>query len=154
VAELHHAAELIGAALYADGYYGVVGVDAMIGRDGVLYPCLEINARFNMATYQNQLTEQFIPAGRHAIAATFHLRPSRVHSFAELAAALGGDLFDGKNPPGMLVNGFATLNAAAAPGSFHGRVYGVCIADDPDSALALRARCAERLRTLAENESE
>jgi hypothetical protein len=153
LAELHHSAEIIGAALYADGYYGVVGVDAMIGPGGVLYPCLEINARFNMATYQNQLAERYISDGRHAIAATFHLRPSRAHSFAELTAALGGYLFDGKNTPGMLINGFATLNAAASHGSFYGRVYGVCIADDPDSAFALRGRCEEQLRALVENES-
>jgi hypothetical protein len=150
VSGLRESAQLIGAALYADGYYGVVGVDAMIGPDGVLYPCLEINARFNMATYQNQIAELFVHNGRYAVATTFHLRPSRVYSFAEVATALGGELFVGKNTSGILINCFATLNAAAASGSFHGRVYGICIADDPDSALELQAACEKRLRALAD----
>jgi D-alanine-D-alanine ligase-like ATP-grasp enzyme len=147
---LHESALLIGRALHADGYYGIVGVDAMIGPDGVLYPCLEINARFNMSTYQSRIAERFLSAGRHAIAATFNLKPSRAHSFAEVAAVLGRSIFDGTHVPGVLVNNFATLNAGIGPGDgpFHGRIYGICIAADAGSALALRSRTEERLRTL------
>ncbi|MEE1838761.1 ATP-grasp domain-containing protein [Streptomyces sp. NPDC088190] len=155
LATLHESAQLIGRALYADGYYGVVGVDAMIGPDGTLYPCLEINARFNMSTYQGRIAERFVSEGRHAIAATFNFKQSRAHSFAEVAATLGQSMFDGTNAPGVLVNNFATLNAGvtAGVGPFHGRIYGICIADDRDSALALRSRSDERLRTLMESES-
>jgi len=155
LAGLHEAANLIGRALHADGYYGLVGVDAMIGPDGTLYPCLEINARFNMSTYQNRFAERFIPEGRHAIAATFNLRPSRAYSFAEVASALGSLLFDGENVPGVLINNFATLNAGVGPGAgpFHGRLYSICIADDPDEALDVRNRCEASLHTLMGTES-
>jgi hypothetical protein len=147
--ELRRAADLIGRALFADGYYGMVGVDAMLGRDGTLYPCLEINARFNMATYQSRVAERFIGPGRHAIATTISLRPRRRHSFDEVADALGDLLFDGSGRPGLLVNNFATLNAAARDGGqFHGRVYGICIADDADAALRLQYRTEEILREL------
>jgi carbamoylphosphate synthase large subunit len=155
LAELQEAAQVIGRALHADGYYGVVGVDAMIGPDGTLYPCLEINARFNMSTYQSRIAERFIADGRHAVAATFNLKLSRAHSFGEVAAALGRHLFDGTNLPGVLVNNFATLNAdvGSRPGPFHGRIYGICIAADAEEALALRHRTEGYLRALVKSGS-
>lgn len=150
-AELHHATRTIGAALYAEGYFGMVGVDAMLGADGTLYPCLEINARFNMSTYQSRIAERFIPAGSHAIAATIGLRPSRSHTFGEVADALGELLIDGPGRTGVLVNNFATLNAAAAEGGFHGRLYVICVADSADAALALRQEAEQRLHRMVEN---
>jgi D-alanine-D-alanine ligase-like ATP-grasp enzyme len=155
LAGLEEAARVIGRALHADGYYGVAGVDAMIGPDGTLYPCLEINARFNMSTYQSRIAERFIADGRHAVAATFNLKLSRAHSFRGVAAALGRDLFDGTNLPGVLINNFATLNAGvgSGPGPFHGRIYGICIAAGADEALAVRNRTEECLRALTENGS-
>lgn len=150
---LFDATQALGRALFAEGYYGMVGVDAMLGPDGVLYPCLEINARFNMSTYQNRISERFIPAGKHAIAATFRLRPHRPHTFGELAGALGELLFDGSGRPGVLLNNFATLNAAAAaqPGNdFHGRLYGICIAEDPGAVARLRQQVDSRLADLVE----
>jgi hypothetical protein len=138
--ELHEAGEVIGKVLFTEGYYGMVGIDAMLGRDGTVYPCLEINARFNMSTYQSRIAERFVGAGKHAVAATIGLRPHRRHTFDEVVAALGNLLHDGSGQPGFLINNFATLNAAAVDGNqFHGRIYGICIADDPAGALALRA---------------
>ncbi|WP_165984855.1 ATP-grasp domain-containing protein [Streptomyces sp. YIM 98790] len=149
-AQLHDAVQVIGEALYAEGYYGMVGVDAMLGRDGTLYPCLEINARFNMSTYQSRIAERFIPEGRHAIAATFGLRLSRRHRFAEVEAALGDLLMDRPGRTGLLINNFATLNAAdTGEGGFHGRLYGICVADGPDTALAVRREAEQRLREMA-----
>src|SRR5260370_32803643 len=147
-AELMAATETIGAALYAEGYYGMVGVDAMLGPDGTLYPCLEINARFNMSTYQSRICERFIPPGAHAVAATIGLRPARAHSFDEVSAALGDLLFDGSRRPGVLVNNFATLNAAAGGGGFHGRLDLCCVADSGEAALAVREAAEGRLQRL------
>lgn len=151
-AELHHAAEVIGAALFEEGYVGVVGVDAMLAPGDVLYPCLEINARLNMSTYQSRIAEELLPADAHAIAATVHLRPSRRHSFAEVARALGGLLLDGGEGPGVLINNFATLNAAApvGGGEFAGRLYLVCAAGSPEEAAQLRTEAVERLVRMAE----
>jgi hypothetical protein len=149
LAVLHHAGEVIGAALFAEGYYGMVGIDAMLGKDGVVYPCLEINARFNMSTYQSTLAERFVGEGKHAVAATIGLRPHRTHTFAEVAEALGDLLFTGEDRPGLLINNFATLNAAATEGEdFHGRIYGVCIADSAEAALQVRADAEQALEKL------
>jgi hypothetical protein len=145
------ATQALGRALFAEGYYGMVGVDAMLGPDGVLYPCLEINARFNMSTYQSRISERFIPAGKHAIAATFGLRPHRPHTFGEVTGALGELLFDGSGRPGVVINNFATLNAAAQPGEdFHGRLYGICVADDPEAVFRLRQQVEGRLENMVE----
>ncbi|MDT0267369.1 ATP-grasp domain-containing protein [Streptomyces sp. DSM 44915] len=153
-AELRTAVELIGAALFEEGYHGVVGVDAMLTADGTLYPCLEINARFNMSTYQSRIAERFIPAGHHAIAATFGLRPSRPHTFPEVADALGELLLRTPGRSGVLINNFATLNAAATgTGSFHGRLYGICVAPTAEAALTVRDTAEHRLRELTEGQA-
>jgi hypothetical protein len=52
--EIADAAEKIGARLYADGLFGVVCVDALLGTDDLVYPVLEINARLNMSSYQGR----------------------------------------------------------------------------------------------------
>jgi len=150
-AELQEAVQKIGRALHEEGFFGLVGVDAMLATDGTLYPCLEINARFNMSTYQSRIAERFIPDGAHAIAATFGLRPSRVHSFTEVAEALGDLLLDEGRTTGVLVNNFATLNAAATDGSFHGRLYAICVAESADAALELRQEAEARLQRMVGN---
>jgi D-alanine-D-alanine ligase-like ATP-grasp enzyme len=152
-AELQDAVRKIGKALHEEGYFGLVGVDAMLAADGTLYPCLEINARFNMSTYQSRIAERFIPDGAHAIAAQFALRPARVHTFAEVAAALGELLLDEGRTTGVLVNNYATLNAAATDGSFHGRLYAICVADSAEAALELRQEAEARLQRMVGSQS-
>ena len=147
--QLHEATQRIGRALHEEGYFGLVGVDAMLARDDTFYPCLEINARFNMSTYQSRIAERLIPDGAHAIAATIGLRPSRVHSFDEVRRALGELLLDGAGRAGVLINNFATLNAAAVEGVFHGRIYAICVAESAEAALAVRTEAERRLNEMA-----
>lgn len=149
IGQLQAAAEVIGAALAREGYYGLVGVDALLGADDTLYPCLEINARFNMATYQNRIAERFLGPGRHALATVFDLRPTRAHGFDEVRAALGPLLLQDPGPDstGVLINNFATLNAAVTPGRpSHGRIYAVCFGAGAEQA-AQTAKAAHRALT-------
>lgn len=149
-AELTAAADAIGKVLFADGYFGVVGVDALLGPDGTLYPCLEINARFNMSTYVRRVAERHVLPGRHALAAAISLRLHRRHSFDEVAGALGELLLAGSGQSGVLVSNFATLNAAAEQhGSFRGRLYVLCVASNPARVVALRGEAERRLRDMA-----
>lgn len=46
----------IGELMYSQGYNGVLGVDAMITKDGVFIPIIEINARFTLSTYTSFLS--------------------------------------------------------------------------------------------------
>ena len=146
IAQLEAAAEVIGKSLAAEGYLGLVGVDAIVGADETIYPCLEINARFNMATYQNRVAERHIPAGRHALATTFDLKLGRTHGFDELRAALGGLLFDGRGPRGVLINNFATLNASIQAGrEGYGRLYAICVGADEQDVRELRQQTEDLL---------
>lgn len=152
--ELRHATRVIGEALHAEGHYGMVGVDAMLGRDGTLYPCLEINARFNMSTYQSRIAELHVPPGAHAVAATITLTVTGEPTFDDVATALGDLLLDGSGRPGVLISNFATLNAGATPDepdrARHGRLYAVCVAGDDESALSLRAAAEQALQKLVD----
>ncbi|SEK74217.1 ATP-grasp domain-containing protein [Streptacidiphilus jiangxiensis] len=126
-------AHALGKRLAADGYHGVVGVDAMIEQHGGLLPVVEINARNNMATYQTRLQERFVPEGAVALARQYRLRLCRPLAFDELRERLDGLLLaPGRDRgSGLLVDGFATVNAAHgahAPGEpFTGRLHALVI---------------------------
>lgn len=155
VAQLEDAAQVIGKALAGEGYFGLVGVDAILAADGTLYPCLEINARLNMATYQNRVAERLVPAGRYALATSFELRPGRIHDFDEVRRALGELLCQpdpatrGTGARGVLINNFATLNAALEAGREpYGRVYAICIGADVDDVRRLSTAAESALQRM------
>jgi hypothetical protein len=156
--------EAVGKRLAADGYHGVVGVDAMLERDGGLLPLVEINARNNMATYQARLHERFLAGtdsgsdsgtgdGPLALARQYQLRLARPLGFAELRDRLGGLLLDAADPThGLLVDTYATVNAAAAEADgapFTGRLHGLVLARDEAELDRLDAEVCARLAALA-----
>ncbi|MGW0893729.1 preATP grasp domain-containing protein [Saccharopolyspora sp. NPDC002578] len=144
LAVVEKSAALIGSRLAADGYYGVVGVDALVEPNGELFPLLEINARNNMSTYQLPLQERFTGAGQVALARHHALRLTRPLPFAEVRAALDDLLW--KDGTGLVVDNFATANAAAGSGEpFDGRLYGFLVADSTDRLGALDAEISARL---------
>ncbi|WP_158895006.1 ATP-grasp domain-containing protein [Amycolatopsis anabasis] len=150
LAAITRAAEVLGARLAADGYYGVVGVDALVEPDGGIFPVLEINARNNMSTYQVPLQERFVPDGAFAMARHYPLRLATPLPFGRVRTVLGDLLFGGTGD-GLLVNNFATVNAGAEPAAgepFAGRLYGLLIAASADELDALDTRITGRLAEL------
>ncbi|MGD3111999.1 ATP-grasp domain-containing protein [Streptomyces sp. YGL11-2] len=146
VAELREAARAVGARLAADGYFGVVGVDAMIDPDGGLYPVIEINARNNMSTYQVPLQEHFVGPSQVALARHYPVRLTERLGFGVIRDLLDGLLLDRAHGTGLLVNNFGTVNAGArADASFDGRLYGVLIGGSDDEVLAIDAEITTRL---------
>lgn len=127
--ELREAANRIGSRLYADGYFGVVGVDAILGADDTLYPALEINARLNMSSYQGPVTERFLGSGAAALAKHYTLRLTGEVRFDRIRSALGG-LAEGPEPD-VVVTCSGTVNAEAGRGiPFDGRLYTLLFAGD------------------------
>jgi D-alanine-D-alanine ligase-like ATP-grasp enzyme len=140
LAEIREAAELIGGQLAADGYYGVVGVDAFVDPDGGLYPVIEINARHNMSTYQVPLQEKLMGPNQVALARYYPMSPNRPLPFAEVSRMLDGLMLARPGGTGLVVNNFATVNASA-----EGRLYGVVVADTTEELAAIDGRISERL---------
>ncbi|GAA3283572.1 ATP-grasp domain-containing protein [Dactylosporangium vinaceum] len=148
-AEVRTAAERIGERLATDGYYGVVGVDALLDTSGRLYPVIEINARNNMSTYQARIQERLLAPGWWAMARHYPMRLSGPVGFGEVRAALGDRLLTAPGRSGLVVNNFATVNAAArAAEPFDGRLYGVVIAGSVEELDAIDADVTRRLATL------
>jgi hypothetical protein len=149
VAQLRDAADRLGARLAADGYHGPVGVDAIVTRSGELLPVLEINARNNMSTYQTGLQERFLPAESVALARQYDVSLTAPIRFAVLHDRLAGLLFTPDSGRGLLVNNFATVNAAAPAEStgrpFAGRLYGLLIASGQDELDELDRAIANRV---------
>lgn len=148
---LESAAEVIGKVLAGEGYFGLVGVDAILGADDTLYPCLEINARFNMATYQNRIVERLIRPEQTTLATVLDLKVSRAHRFDEVRAVLDDLMFSAESPHGVLINNFSTLNAAVVPGrTTHGRVYALCIGESIEEVERMRSEAETALVRMTE----
>jgi hypothetical protein len=130
------AAARIGGRLYRDGFTGVAGIDAIVtADDGRLYPVLEINARFNMSTYQGGVSERFHLRNHWALAQQYPVRVPRRVGFGEMRRALGALLRPAADG-WTLVTCFGTINAnvdaAAGRGDppYSGRLYVMHIAPD------------------------
>lgn len=146
VDELIRCAQAIGKRLAADGYFGVVGVDALTDPAGGVYPVLEINARNNMSTYQVRLQEKFVGAGQVALARHYPLRLARPLSFDAVGRALDDLLLRRPGGSGLLVSNFATVNAGARPETtFDGRLYGFVVAGSADELAAIDTDITARL---------
>ncbi|WP_428965211.1 preATP grasp domain-containing protein [Micromonospora fluostatini] len=149
-AQLVETADRLGRRLAADGFHGIVGVDAITTGDGGLLPVLEINARNNMSTYQTALQERFMGPGTVALARQYDLTLTGPVGFADLRDQLGDLLLTTGGGSGLLVNNFATVNAAAPgpddPRPYAGRLYGLLLAGseaelaDLDHAIARTVR--------------
>ncbi|WP_433273327.1 ATP-grasp domain-containing protein [Actinosynnema sp. CS-041913] len=146
VAELTDTAHRLGKKLAADGYFGVVGVDAMVDPDGGLYPVIEINARNNMSTYQTRVQDRFVGPGRIALARHYPVRLTERLRFAHVRALLDGLLLDRAGGAGLLVNNFATVNAGHRAGTaFDGRLYGLLVGSSDDEIAAVDHEITARL---------
>ncbi|MFD9623364.1 hypothetical protein ACFWB2_39975 [Streptomyces virginiae] len=129
-AELARCAAVVGARLYSDGFFGTVGVDAMVGPAG-LYPLVEINARHTLCTYQIQLRERFL-ADQGTSAARYY--PLRATRFAELRERMGDLMFDRRRGTGLLVTGCMA-----------GRLHGLIFAEDEAEAGELDDEISQAL---------
>ncbi len=135
--EIELAAVAVGKRLHADGFCGVVGVDAIAGADDTIYPVLEINARLNMSTYQGSVLELHQPDGCMALAKYYSLRISAPWPFGRISRALGQMLEPGR-PPYLIITCFGTVNANVAAGpAAGGRLYAILVAPDQARLTAL-----------------
>lgn len=150
---LTETAGMLGKRLSMDGFFGVVGVDAMIDPSGGIYPVVEINARNNMSTYQVPLQERFVGPGQLALARHYPLRLASPMPFREVRALLGDVLLRHVGGQGLLVNNFATVNAGLLAGSEEadGRLYGIVVADTAEELNAIDADIVARLAARRED---
>jgi pre ATP-grasp domain-containing protein/ATP-grasp domain-containing protein len=140
-ARLAHVASVIGPRLAADGYFGVVGVDAMVDTAGRLYPIVEINARNNMSTYQAALPGRVIRPGLVGLARHYPVEPPAPLRFGTLRRILGDALLRPGGRRGVFVSAHAPVAA--------GRLYAVLVAESRPDLAALDACVTERLGRLA-----
>lgn len=124
------AAQAIGGRLFKDGFTGIVGLDSVIDREGNVYPALEINARFNMSTYQLGL-ERLIPPSAKVLAKYYPLVLAGPASFAQISDRLRAELFQPSGDgSGVIIQNFATVNVnarRASEGTFKGRLYALIV---------------------------
>jgi D-alanine-D-alanine ligase-like ATP-grasp enzyme len=149
--DVEEAAERIGKRMHADGFFGVVGVDALLGTDDLIYPVVEINARLNMSSYQARLTERFLRPAHVALARHYQLQLYRTVSFSEVRDELGDLAAAPAAGRGLVITCFGTVNAqSAASAPFPGRLYTMLFAADRTELAELDARVSTALNRLGE----
>jgi len=144
---LRETADLLTHQLFGDGFFGVVGVDAILGADNVLYPVLEINARLNLSSYQGTISELFQQDDGVALSKYYPLRLSRLVEFDEILAALGP--LSRRQPDGsiVVVSCFGTVNAQAYRAEPHdGRLYATLFAPDLPTLATMDQQVSMALR--------
>ncbi|WP_304452950.1 ATP-grasp domain-containing protein [Nocardiopsis sp. YSL2] len=155
-AEIRDAGLAIGRALADEGYRGVVGIDALLGTDGRAYPLTEINARYNMSTYQAALQEVLMRDHSCAEARQYPLRLNAPLPFAVLRRELDHLMVASPGDPGIVINNFATVNAVGGPSKgrehFDGRLYAFLVGPDPESVSALDHRLGRILADIEKGE--
>ncbi|QTZ94646.1 ATP-grasp domain-containing protein [Streptomyces auratus] len=150
---LAEAAEALGGRLHKDGFFGVVGVDALVAADDLVYPVLEINARLNMSSYQGRATEQFMAPEGAALARHYPLRLTAPVAFDEVAGALGALAEPPSAGTGVVITSFGTVNAqSGASVPFDGRLYTLLFAERRAELAALDQRVAHALGRFATTE--
>lgn len=143
-AELEEIAGVLGGRLAADGFRGVVGVDALTTTDGTLHPVIEINARLNMSTYQEGLRHRLQAPHLFAWQQPCTAGPVR---FETIAATLEeeGLLADGERDSGVVVMAHTTARGA---GGRPGRLFLLAHAPHRERLDDIVLRARRRLETV------
>lgn len=146
VNEIQQTATLIGKELYKKGYYGVVGVDGLIDKDGVLYPCLEVNARFNMSTYHNKVLNEVLPNNVTTLEKSVHFKYKGYLSFHTFYTLTSDLLFYKGSRSGIMINTFASVNSTISKNkSSQRRLYITVIGESYQDCLQLESQFKTRL---------
>ncbi|WP_409464005.1 hypothetical protein [Amycolatopsis sp. GA6-003] len=122
----------VAEALASAGYWGPVGIDAMVRTDGTLVPVLEINARRSLGLLSLLLDRRVRPHGLRCHLWRFDLKVPPGKGIGDLFRALHRLRYRGCTVPGVVLVGGSGL---AAPG---GRIYCALMARPGESA-GLRA---------------
>jgi hypothetical protein len=105
-------------AISKTGYWGPVGVDAMLLDDGTVIPLLEINARQSLGLLALEIDRRATEHGLTGHLWQLELNVAPGKGIDDVFVALGNLLYAGGAEPGVTVLSGSTL---AAPG---GRIYG------------------------------
>lgn len=147
--EIVTAAERIGQRLYADGFSGVVGVDSLLGTDGLIYPVVEINARLNMSTFQSRVAGRFQGPEGFALAKHYPLQLTAPLEFRAIRDALAPHISQPARDDGAVITCFGTVNALAAQSAgSQGRLYTMLFAASRDELSRLDEAMTQKIATL------
>jgi biotin carboxylase len=141
-------ASVLGRALNAEGYYGAAGLDAMVGADGALYPCVEINARLNMSTYHTRVLHEWVGEDRHVLIRSFSFYKIGQLPFSSIQSALQERLYTATSRKGALICAFAPVNTQDNNLGNRGKLYTMLVGDTPQECLLLQQFCLQQLQQI------
>ncbi|MFD2673319.1 ATP-binding protein [Marinicrinis sediminis] len=151
--QLEAAVRLLGVELADEGYVGPVGLDALMTIDNQLYPCIELNARFNMSTYHNRVRQKWMPADTICMTTACSFRRHKPVSFKQMKQLLGPLLLTPSSASGLLIVSFASVNSIYSRDEkqTRGKLYGVIAGNNRKHCEQIQQQVQNRLDALEAN---
>ncbi|WP_168122406.1 ATP-grasp domain-containing protein [Paenibacillus sp. HB172176] len=140
LATLRDHAERSGKALYALGYRGVAGIDALITQREI-YPIIEINGRFTLSTYLSFLSS--VLGQCDIVSFYYRVVADTPWHYGGLCAELRreGLLYASDRGCGTLIYSAGTLpHRASRTGAYIGRVFALFVGKDSEETEYFRER--------------
>ncbi len=135
--------EIIGRDLHAQGYRGILGIDAMILSDGKLIPIVEINGRFTLSTYLSFIPSRCRGVTDKIFASYRRIRLGPGDSYASAVKKLedAGIAYEGRD--GVFVYTSETIRAERV--GEYGRFFTLCLGKDEHRTDELSGKCKEAI---------
>lgn len=127
--------EQIGKLLYAQGYNGLLGVDAMVTKDNVFIPIIEINARFTLSTYISFLLNR----NSNSKLLSFYMRIPIVggENYGTICERISGEVDDAQ------VFCYVSESINSRTVEEYGRLFVVAISDNVEDVIEKKKRIEE-----------
>ena len=154
---LSEAAARLAAALREEhGYNGPVRCDALMLKDGRVFPVLEMNARHSFFTFVDRIHARLSPASPGLFRWFFFRSPGELTLDTLTERLIGADLlFDSKRREGVVVPVFGTVTAAEKSPLGQNqpplrRLFVLVLAPTTERASAIARTVGQRLKASPE----
>lgn len=118
--------QVIGKKLYHMGFYGVVGIDSIIDRNGTIYPAIEFNARFNQSTFYIPFLQYFKGAHRRILIRSYDVKTKECIDYKGVKRFLEqkGVLYQEASKKGIIILNSSCLSMYQdETGNYESRLY-------------------------------
>ncbi len=132
---------IIGRELMAEGYRGVLGIDAMILSNGELIPIVEINGRFTLSTYLSFIPSRCKGVTDKIFASYRRIRLGSGDNYKTAVSKLADAGISYKGDDGVFIYTSETIRADRV--GEYGRLFTLCMGHDERRTDELLDKCKE-----------
>lgn len=129
-------AQIIGKKLYEMGFTGIIGIDSIISRNGIIYPAIEFNARLNQSTFYIPFLNYFNKKNRRVLIRSYDIKTNNTLEYTQLKKTLINNrlLYNSKEELGIIILNSSCLSIYKdEDGKYESRLYLANVYKDYDN---------------------